>query len=100
MKKNLTWIGFLIVLAFTLSMLVGCAEKKAVVKEGATQEASDQAAKDAAAKAEADRLAREAAERAKAQEAKVEAAATVDVLKDIFFDFDKSNISPDAREIL
>lgn len=104
MKKNLTWIGFLIVLAFTLSMLVGCAEKKAVVKEGATQEVtSDQAAKDAAAKAEADRLAREAAERAKAgkdQEAKVEAAATVDVLKDIFFDFDKSNIRPDARETL
>lgn len=115
MKKNLTWIGFLVVLAFSLSMLVGCAEKKAVVKEGTTQEeTSDQAAKDAAAKAEADRLAREraereAAERAKAQkeqEAKAEAeaaataAAAVDVLKDINFDFDKSNIRPDAREVL
>lgn len=113
MKKNLTWIGFLIVLAFSLSMLVGCAEKKAVVKEGATQEVTsdDQAAKDAAAKAEADRLARERAEReaaeraakaGKNQESKIEAAApaAIDVLKDIYFDFDKSSIRPDARETL
>jgi peptidoglycan-associated lipoprotein len=109
MKKNLTWIGFFIVLAFTLSVFVGCAEKKAVVKEGAAV-TDDQAAKDAAAKAEADRLAREraereAAERAKAgeQSAKVEAAATAateDAIKDIYFDFDKSNIRPDAREVL
>lgn len=103
MKKNLTWIGLFIILAFSLSMFVGCAEKKAVVKEGVT---SDQAAKDAAAKAEADRLAREKAEREAAERlarenaAKVEAAATVDVLKDIFFDFDKSSIRPDARETL
>ena len=108
MKKNLTWIGFFIVLAFTLSVFVGCAEKKAVVKEGAAVTTDDQAAKDAAAKAEADRLAREraereAAERAKAgeQSAKVEAAATTeDAIKDIYFDFDKSNIRSDAREIL
>ena len=117
MKKNLTWIGFFIVLAFSLSMFTGCAEKKAVVKEGAAQDqqvTSDQAAKDAAAKAEADRLAREQAEREaadrlakepaeKEQAAKVEAAATAaaeDAVKDIYFDFDKSNIRPDAREVL
>lgn len=115
MKKNLTWIGFVIVLAFSLSMFAGCAEKKAVVKEGAAQEqqvTSDQTDKDAAAKAEADRLARERAEREAAdrlakgtagteQAAKIEAAATTeDAVKDIYFDFDKSNIRPDAREVL
>jgi peptidoglycan-associated lipoprotein len=117
MKKNLTWIGLIIVLAFSLSMFAGCAEKKSVVKEGAAQDqqvTSDQAAKDAAAKAETDRLARERAEREaadrlakesaeKEQVAKVEAAATSateDAIKDIYFDFDKSNIRPDAREVL
>jgi peptidoglycan-associated lipoprotein len=113
MKKNLTWIGFVIVLAFSLSMFTGCAEKKAVVKEGAAQEVtSDQAAKDAAAKAEADRLARERAEREaaerlakvgteKEQIAKVEAAAAAEsMVNDIYFDFDKSSIMPDAREVL
>ncbi|MGV8057190.1 MAG: peptidoglycan-associated lipoprotein Pal [Smithellaceae bacterium] len=113
MKKNLTWIGFLIVLVFSLSMFTGCAEKKAVVKEGSAQDqqiASDQAAKDAAAAKEAaDRLAREKAAkeaadrlaREKEQSAKVEAAATSENgINDIYFDFDKSNIRPDAREVL
>jgi len=103
MKKYLSLIGFFIVLAFSLSMFTGCAEKKAVVKEGT---AVDQAAKDAAAKAEADRLARERAEREAAAKAgkegiaKGEAATAEDVVKDIYFDFDKSNIRPDAREVL
>jgi peptidoglycan-associated lipoprotein len=123
MKKNLTWIGLLVVLVFSFSMFAGCAEKKAVVKEGAAQDqqiASDQAAKEdaarlareKAAREEADRLARERAEReaaerlarekaSKEQEAKVEAATVAaDPLKDIYFDFDKSNIRPDAREVL
>jgi peptidoglycan-associated lipoprotein len=115
MKRNLTWIGLLIVFVFSLTMFAGCAEKKAVVKEGAAQDqvTSDQAAKDAAAKAEADRLARERAEReaaerlakekaGKEEAAKVEAAATAmaEDLKDIYFDFDKSNIRSDAREVL
>lgn len=111
MKKNLTWVGLLIVLVFSLSIFTGCAEKKALVKEGAAQDqqvTSDQAAKDAAAKAEADRLAREKAERdrlareqaEKEQSAKVQAAATAETVKDIYFDFDKSNIRPDAREVL
>jgi peptidoglycan-associated lipoprotein len=113
MKKNLTWIGIIIVLVFGLSMFVGCAEKKAVVKEGASQDqqiAADQAAKDAAAKEAADRYAREQAERdrqaalkaqtQKEQAAKVEPTATADTVKDIYFDFNKSTIRPDAREVL
>jgi peptidoglycan-associated lipoprotein len=109
MKKNLTWLGIFIVLVFGLTIFTGCAEKKAVVKDGAAQDqqmAADKAAKD---KAEADRLAREQAEKdaamkaqaEKEQEAKVQAAATIEVaVKDINFDFDKSNIRPDAREVL
>ncbi len=120
MKKNLTWIGLFIVLVFSFTMFAGCAEKKAVVKEGAAQDqqiaadqaAKDAAARDAAAKEEADRLARERAEReaaerlarekaSKEQAAKVEAAAVAaDPVKDIYFDYDKSNIRPDAREVL
>ena len=120
MKKNLTWIVIFVVLVFGLSMFAGCAEKKAVVKEGASQDqqiAADQAAKDAAAKDAADRYAREQAEKdaadrlarekaekekgEKGEAAKVEAAATVEAaVKDIYFDFNKSNIRPDAREIL
>ncbi len=112
MKKNLTLVGLLIVLVFSLGIFAGCAEKKAIVKEGAAQDqqvSSDQAAKDAAAKAEADRLAREQAEKdrlareqaEKEQSARVQAAATAEAsVKDIYFDFDKSNIRPDAREVL
>ena len=52
-----------------------------------------------AAKKAADRLAREQTE--KEQVAAVEEAATSeDTVKDIYFDFDKSNIRPDAREVL
>ena len=110
MKKNLTWIVILIVLAFGLSMFAGCAEKKAVVKEGASQdqqiaadkaakEAADRLARERAEKEAADRLAREQAEKERA--AKVEPAAKVeDAVKDIHFDFNKSNIRPDAREVL
>ena len=111
MKKNLTWIGIFIVLVFGLSMFAGCAEKKAVVKEGASQDqqiAADQAAKDTAAKEAADRYAREQAERdrqaalkaqaEKEQTAKVAPTTTIEsAVKDIYFDFNKSNIRPDAR---
>lgn len=111
MKKYLTLMGILVVLAFSLTMFSGCAEKKAVVKDEAVQEqkvqpaetivsqddeaarrAKEQAEREAAlrAQAEKDRLAREAAA----------AAALYDGVKDINFDFDKSNIRPDAREIM
>lgn len=114
MKRNFMWMGVLIALVFALSMF-GCAEKKALVQEGASQDqqiAADKAAKDKAAREEADRLARERAAREaadrlarekaeKEQAAKVQAAgAGEDAVKDIYFDFDKSNIRPDAREVL
>lgn len=122
MKKHLTWIGLLMVLAFSLALFSGCAEKKAVVKdEAATQEQKVAAAQDAAP-AVAQQAATaavtddEAAKRAKEQAAKDEAArkaaareawlkknaeALTDLnIQNIYFDYDKSDIRPDAREIL
>jgi len=124
MKKHLTWIGLLMVLVFSLALFSGCAEKKAVVKdEAATQEQKVAAAQDAApaavtddeaarkAKEQADREAAlreqaakdEAARKAAAREAwlKKNAAALTDLnIQNIYFDYDKSSIRPDAREIL
>jgi peptidoglycan-associated lipoprotein len=104
------WIGIIIAFVFGLTLFTGCAEKKAVVKEGSAQEqiSADQAAKNAAAQAEADRIAREKAERDaalkaqadKEQEAKVQAASAANSVNDIYYDFDKSNVRPDARETL
>jgi len=116
MKRNLVWIGIFITLIFSLTIFTGCAEKKAVVKEGTGQEISaDQAARDAKAVAEAEAY-RKAQEKSEAalptpaskveKETKVAAATPAkaakdeDFIKDIHFDFDKSNIRPDAREIL
>jgi peptidoglycan-associated lipoprotein len=122
MKKHLTWIGLLMVLAFSLALFSGCAEKKAVVKdEAATQEQKVAAAQDAApavaqqaataavtddeaAKRAKEQAAREAAAReAAAREAwlKKNAEALTDLnIQNIYFDYDKSDIRPDAREIL
>jgi peptidoglycan-associated lipoprotein len=86
MKKNIILVGMFIVAVFALTIFTGCAEKKAVVTEGTAQ--------DEAAPAQS-------AATTKEQSAKVEPAATAETaVKDIFFEFDKSNISPDAREIL
>jgi peptidoglycan-associated lipoprotein len=86
MRKNLTLIGFLVLIAFGMAIFTGCAENKTTVKDEAIQEQ-----KADAVKAPADQE----------QSAKVEAAATAEVnIRDINFDFDQSNIRPDAREIL
>ncbi|NTW07597.1 MAG: peptidoglycan-associated lipoprotein Pal [Syntrophaceae bacterium] len=70
-------------------MFAGCAEKKAVVKEGAAQEVtSGQASKGALTGEQA------------VKEEKEQAVKAADVIKDIYFDFDKSNIRTDAREVL
>jgi len=76
MKEKITLTLILFVIALGLALFSGCAEKKAVVSEGTTQEqAPTPAAK--------------------------EAAPQEDVtLQDINFDFDKSNIRPDARVIM
>lgn len=86
MKKNIILAGIFIVVVFALTIFTGCAEKKAVVTEGTAQEQAASA---------------QSAATTKEQSAKVEPAATAETaVKDIFFEFDKSNISPDAREIL
>jgi peptidoglycan-associated lipoprotein len=112
MKKYLTLIGLLIIFAFALTIFSGCAEKTAVVKDEAVQEqkaasatapatvaTDDEAARKA--KEQADREAALKAQAAKDAAAKKNAAALNDLnIQNIYFDFDKSNIRPDAREIL
>lgn len=111
MRKHLVLIGLLMVLAFSLSIFSGCAEKKAVVKDEAVQEQKEpaKAAQPVVTDDEAARKAKEAADReaalkaqaAKDAAAKKNAAALADLnLQNIYFDFDKSAIRPDAREIL
>ena len=110
MKKHLVLIGMLMVLAFGLSLFGGCAEKAAVVKDEAVQEqkapaqAAPAAVNDEAARKAKELADREAALKAQAARdaaAKKNAAALADLnLQNIYFDFDKSSIRPDAREIL
>ncbi len=114
MKNHLKLIVLLMVCAFSLALCSGCAEKKAVVKDEAVQEQQASAAQAAApatvatddetarrAKEQADR---EAALRAQAERdaaaAKAAAALTEMNIQNIYFDYDKSSIRPDAREIL
>ena len=123
MKKHLTWIGLLMVLAFSLTLFSGCAEKKAVVKDetalqeqkvaaaqdtapAAAQQAAtaavtdDDAAKRAQEQAAKDEAARKAAAAREAWLKKNAAALTDLNIQNIYFDYDKSSIRPDAREIL
>jgi len=112
MKKHLTIVGLLIVLALVCMNFAGCAEKKTVVKDEAVQEqkvaptqSTDQAKADEEAarraKEQADREAALRAQAAKDAAAKKNAAALADLnIQNIYFDYDKSNIRTDAREIL
>lgn len=116
MKKYLA-IWLMMTLVFSLSLFTGCAEKKAMVKEEAAQEQqmSEQEAATATIDTEADDEAarrakeladREAALRAQAErDAEARRAALVQKatelnLQNIYFDYDKSSIREDAREIL
>ena len=104
MRKNLTLIGFVVLIAFGMTIFAGCAEKKTVVKDEALQEQKAQQDNEAARlvkeQADRERALREQAEREQAARA-ASASATLDgAVKDIYFDFDQSNIRPDAREIL
>ena len=109
MKKYLTLIGLLMVFSFGLAMFSGCAEKQAVVKDESVQEqkaasaqvkiTEDEAARQA--KEQADREAALKAQAAKEAREKKNAAALNDLnIQNIYFDYDKSNIRSDAREIL
>src|SRR5664280_2641665 len=104
MRKNLTLIGFVVLIAFGMTIFTGCAEKKTVVKDEALQEQKAQQDNEAARlvkeQADRERALREQAEREQAARA-ASASATLDgAVKDIYFDFDQSNIRPDARGIL
>ena len=105
----MTVIGFLVLIAFGMTIFTGCAEKKTVVKDEALQEQRAKAAQTAQQDNEAARQVKEQADRERAlreqaereQAAKAKAAATAEVnIRDINFDFDQSTIRPDAREIL
>jgi peptidoglycan-associated lipoprotein len=105
MRKNLTLIGFLVLVAFGMTIFTGCAEKKTVVKDEAIQEQtapvaqSTDTAKEQVVTAPADQ--EQSAKVEVETAAKAKAAATAEVnIRDINFDFDQSNIRPDAREIL
>lgn len=106
MKKYLTLIGLLMVFAFGLTIFSGCAEKQAVVKDEAVQEqkaaTATVTADDAAlrAKEQADREAALKEQAAKDRSAKNAAALNDLNIQNIYFDYDKSSIRPDAREIL
>ena len=78
MKNKITMMGILFVALFSLVLFSGCAEKKAIVAEGTAQE-QPSAAQDAAT---------------------LSAAAAQEALKDINFDYDKSNIGMEARVIM
>ena len=105
MRKNLTLIGFVVLIVFGMTIFTGCAKKKTVIKDEAIQEQTAPAAqstdmvKDQAVKAPADQ--EQSAKVEVETAAKAKAAATAEVnIRDINFDFDQSNIRPDAREIL
>ncbi len=112
MKKHLTLIGLLMVFVFSLALFSGCAEKKAVVKDEAIQEqkvAPTQTAPVAVTDDEAARRAKEQADREAAlkEQAAKDAAARRNLaalndlnLQNIYFDYNKSSIRPEAREIL
>jgi peptidoglycan-associated lipoprotein len=110
MRKNLTLIGFLVLIAFGMTIFTGCAKKKTVIKDEAIQEQTAPAAQTAQQDNEAARQVKEQADRERALREQAEreqaarassASATLDgAVKDIYFDFDQSTIRPDAREIL
>jgi peptidoglycan-associated lipoprotein len=86
MKRNITWIGIFIVFVFGLTIFSGCSENKTAVKEGSAQGSTAQSGTTTTGQE---------------QSTKMQAAATAEAtIMDITFDFDKSNIRPDAREIL
>ena len=100
MKKYFTAAGIVVVMALSLIIFSGCAEKQAVVKDESVQSApaaTTSPAEPAATDDEAARKAREAKEAAAKRSAAAQAALNI---QNIYFDFDKSTIRPDAREIL
>lgn len=105
MRKNIVLIG-IIVLCFLFSCMAmtGCAKKSVVKEEAVTsgEQASAEAKKgETAAK---DFTGKGVEEKAviEGEAVKEKAASAIEdiTLKDIYFDFDKFNLKPDARDIL
>ena len=128
MKRNLARVGLVaLILCLSVVFLTGCAKKAALKEEAViTQEQKpvaaapavqapakeddtaareralrEQALRDQAAKEAAEKAAREAAEKAK-REAAAKAAAILKELDipNVHFDFDKSNLKPEAQATL
>lgn len=100
MKKYLALMGLAVFFALSLIIFSGCAEKQAVVKDEAVQ-TQPAAPAPAPVKAADDEAARKAKEQAAKERAAKNAAALADLnIQNIYFDYDKSSIRPDAREIL
>ncbi|HPL63182.1 MAG: peptidoglycan-associated lipoprotein Pal [Syntrophales bacterium] len=91
-KRSLLFIFFALILSFSLAFSVGCA-KKAAVKEGEEKQLSPEK------KAEAEQAAKEQAVK-EAEKKDAEAAAAIAGFDYIYFDFDKYNVKPEARETL
>jgi peptidoglycan-associated lipoprotein len=104
MKKNLIFMGILVVLIFSLTIFTGCAKKKSLVtstspaqeQEGMRQQGLDQADETIYKDKSSDIM--EARDEAPAISGK--AAILQDAIRDINFDYDSSTILPEAREIL
>jgi peptidoglycan-associated lipoprotein len=75
MKNKIAMMGILFLAVFGLALFSCCAEKKAIVAEGTAPSAAQDAST-------------------------LSAAAAQEALKDINFDYDKSNIGPEARVIM
>lgn len=105
MRKYFAPLGIVVVMALGLIIFGGCAEKQAVVKDESVQQPAQTATPAPApapvpAPATDDEAARKA-QAAREAAAKRNAAALAALnIQNIYFDFDKSNIRPDAREIL
>ncbi len=75
MKKKIAMMGILFITVFSLALFAGCAKMKSTVAEGTDSSAAQEAVT-------------------------LSAAAAQEALRDINFDYDKSNIGPDARVIM
>ena len=109
MKKNLTFVGIFVVLIFGLTIFTGCAEKKSVVTNSATQEQEVAHAQKAAQTTDTSKLSdtinpndsTNQNDTIRGKSASLETTAIPETsVRDINFDFDSSIIRPDAREIL
>ena len=100
MKKNLTWMGIFVLLAFGLTIFTGCAEKKATV-ESEPPKVQETAPAPIPRPAPAPETSKQTpSTEATGEQSSLLGATTKSPVSDINFDFDSSIIRPDAREIL